>query len=53
MAGQGAWSMELDPTDSNPFHMVIFNLAVNISYIETQGSPDQDCWPTSFALYYM
>ena len=28
--------------------MVIFDLAVNISYIETQGSPDQDCWEPKF-----
>ncbi|XP_058965535.2 uncharacterized protein [Pocillopora verrucosa] len=49
--GKGSWKPVL--SDSDPrFEIGTFDPAMKISYIATQGSPDQDCWPTSFTLRY-
>ena len=48
--GLGSWKPEAK--DSAPNFKVSFDSAVNITYMATQGSPDQDCWATSLRLQY-
>ncbi|XP_022792941.1 uncharacterized protein LOC111331968 [Stylophora pistillata] len=48
--GSGSWKPVAN--DLNSSYTVKFTSAVNITYIATQGSPDLDCWPTSFTLAY-
>lgn len=48
--GQDSWKPEVK--EPPPNFKVKFYSPVNITYIATQGSPDQDCWATSFRLQY-
>ena len=48
--GKGSWKPETKDLDPN--FEVTFHSAVNITYIATQGSPNEDCWATSFKLQY-
>lgn len=48
--GLGSWKPETK--DLNPVYKVTFYLPVDITYIATQGAPDEDCWVTSFTLRY-
>ena len=60
MAGHEAWRGRLngagnwkpDKKDPAPVYRVKFYSPVNITYIATQGAPDEDCWVTSFKLRY-
>ena len=60
MAGHEAWRGRLngagnwkpEKNDPAPVYLVKFYSPVNISYIATQGAPDEDCWVTSFTLRY-
>lgn len=49
--GSGSWKPEIN--DRTPVYRVAFNQQpVNITYIATQGDPDEDFWVTSFTLQY-
>lgn len=48
----GAGNWKPDKKDPAPVYRVKFYTPVNITYIATQGAPDEDCWVTSFTLRY-
>lgn len=48
--GQGSWKpVEGDLT---PNLNITLDSPVNVTYIATQGSPTEDCWTTTFRIYY-
>jgi len=52
--GQGSWKPEkADPAPNFKITLDSQELSpVNVTYIATQGSPTEDCWVTTFRIYY-
>ena len=48
--GQGSWKPGTG--DQAPRFNITLYLPVNVTYIATQGSPTEDCWTTTFRIYY-
>ena len=48
--GLGSWKPGTG--DQAPRFNITLRLPVNVTYIATQGSPTEDCWTTTFRIYY-
>ncbi|XP_020601275.1 uncharacterized protein LOC110040383 isoform X1 [Orbicella faveolata] len=48
--GPGSWKPVTGDLAPN-FNISLFS-PVNVTYIATQGSPTEDCWTTTFRIYY-
>lgn len=48
--GPGSWKPVTG--DLAPNFNISLDSPVNVTYIATQGSPTEDCWTTTFRIYY-